>query len=254
MRKIVFSVLVILLSYLVPEIGHSETLKFSVFDAPPYMIHDEKKETFTGIDIDIANEIAKRMNLQLEITHCPWKRCLWLLENGHSDLLSSAYKKPDREVYLRFLDKPYLNSLPIAFYYKKDRAFKIERYEDLYKFDSIGVLRGASYYEQFDQDKKLKKYEVSSQDQLFPMLANNRIDIIAGYVPTENFRLIEEGYKDKIIKSTYEFGNPASVFMAVSRKSPLINRIDEFNKINNELIEEGFIQKTIDLYYKKYKP
>lgn len=254
MKNYIYLVLLIALFYLAPPICLSETIKISVFDAPPYMIHDEKNETFTGIDIDIANEIAKRMNLKLEIFHCPWIRCLWLLEHGHSDLLTSVYKKPDREVYLWFLDKPYLTSLPIAFYSKKDRAYKIEKYEDLYRFNSVGVLRGASYFEKFDKDIKIKKYDVSNQNQLFPMLANDRIDVMAGYVPTENFRLVEEGYKDVIVKSSYEYENPASVFMAVSKKSPFIDRIAEFNKINNDLLEEGFIQKTIEHYYKKYGP
>lgn len=254
MKNYIYLVLLIALFYLAPPICLSETIKISVFDAPPYMIHDEKNETFTGIDIDIANEIAKRMNLKLEIFHCPWIRCLWLLEHGHSDLLTSVYNKPDREVYLWFLDKPYLTSLPIAFYSKKDRAYKIEKYEDLYRFNSVGVLRGASYFEKFDKDIKIKKYDVSNQNQLFPMLANDRIDVMAGYVPTENFRLVEEGYKDVIVKSSYEYENPASVFMAVSKKSPFIDRIAEFNKINNDLLEEGFIQKTIEHYYKKYGP
>lgn len=233
----------------------SGTLNYAVFPAPPFMILDDAdgKEIFSGVDVDIVREIAQRMKLDVRFVSCPWARCLSMLKDGQADLLSSAYRKPDRELFLNYFSKPYLASLPIAFYFKKNKNFTIEKYEDLYNY-SIGVLGDASYFERFDKDKTLSKFEVATQDQLFPMLMYERFDLIAGYVPTENYRLIAEGYKGKVQRSTYEFSGQDAVYMAISKRSPLINRRDELDRINSDLLKEGFIKKTIDSYLNKYLP
>ena len=235
----------------------SETLRFAVFSAPPFMILGEEgapESRYSGIDLDIAREIARRMRLDVSFEKCPWARCLQWLQEGRVDFLSSAYKKPDREVFLEYFRQPYLASLPIAFYFKRESKYEIEKYEDISSRMKIGVLRNASYFEQFDQDKNLSKYEVTTQDQLFPMLMFGRVDLVAGYVPTENYRLVVEGYKGKIEKSLYEYSGRDPVFMALGKKSPFIERMQEFNRINDELISEGFIKKTVDGYYNKYLP
>ncbi len=236
------------------ETTASQTLKYAVFPAPPYMIGaDDEKAEISGIDVDIAKEIAKQLNLKVEFIRCPWARCLDLMKKGEADLLSSAYKKPDREEYMHYLDIPFLDKLPIAFYYLKGKTYTIDKYEDIYQFQGIGILRGASYFEQFDKDTKAKKYEVTSQDQLFPMLLKERFEIMAGYVPTENYRIATEGYHDKVQRSKYEFAERADVYMAISKKSPLAPRIGEINKINKQLFDDGVITKIMNSYYEKYQ-
>ena len=238
-------------------VSRGETLRYAVFSAPPFMILGKAnsiESEFGGIDLDIVREIARRMQLDVRFMKCPWVRCLRWLQEGQADLLTSAYKKPEREAFMDYLEKPYLASLPIAFYHKSDRNYSIAKYEDLNIAKTIGVLSDASYFDRFDQDKSLSKHEVTSQDLLFPMLMHERFDLIAGYVPTENYRLVTEGYKGKIQKSVYEFTGVDPVYMALSKKSPLSKRKPEFDRINDELIKEGFIGKLVESYYNKYRP
>jgi polar amino acid transport system substrate-binding protein len=237
-----------------PTESNEGVLRYAVFPAPPYMIGaaDEKTE-MSGIDVEIVQEIARQMNLKVKFIRCPWARCLELMKSGDADILSSAYKKPEREEYMNYFADPFLDNLPVAFYYAADKNYKIEKYEDIYQFATVGVLRDASYFDQFDKDTKVKKYAVTSQDQLFPMLTLNRLDIMAGYVPTENYRIVEEGYKGKIVKSTYEYALPAMVYMAMSKKSPLAAQFAQFDKINHDLFTNGFIKQIVDKYYEKYR-
>ncbi len=232
-----------------------EKIRYAIFPAPPYMIGaDREGRDVSGIDVDIVREIAKRMNLEIEFIRCPWARCLAMIQSGEADLLSSVWKRPEREAYLLFFDTPFLDHLPITFYLKKGSGRVVNHYEDLYHLNSIGVLRGAGYFERFDQDTKLKKQEVTSQDQLFPMLMNDRFEAMAGYVPTENYRMVEEGYAGKIERARYEFSEKASVYMAISRKSPLADRFDEFNQVNTALANEGVLIRIRDMYYQRYTP
>jgi polar amino acid transport system substrate-binding protein len=231
-----------------------QTLRYAVFPAPPYMIGVEGEQpALSGIDIEIAQEIARRMKLPLEFVPCPWARCLELMQSGRVDMLSSVYKKPEREAFMTYFDEPYLDRLPIAFYFLKGRGYKVETYEDIYQFDSIGFLRGASYFERFDQDTQARKYDVDTQDQLFPLLLKGRVEAIAGYVPTENYRIAVEGYRDQVEKSAYEYGEPANVYLTLSKKSPLAARLSEFNQINQQLLKEGFVAQTINKYYTQYR-
>ena len=99
----------------------------------------------------------------------------------------------------------------------------------------------------------MKKFEVASQDQLFPMLLAGRLDAIAGYIPTENYRLKVEGYGDKVEHSQYVYEEPAFVYMTISHQSPLVALFAQVDQINTQLVEEGFIQKVVDQYYAEYR-
>jgi len=232
-----------------------EKIRYAIFPAPPYMIGaDREGKDVSGIDVDIAHEIARRMNLEIEFVRCPWARCLAMMQAGEADLLSSVWKRPERKAYLRYFDTPFLDQLPITFYFKKGSGRVVDKYEDLYHLNSIGVLRGAGYFERFDQDVKLKKQEVTSQDQLFPMLVNDRFEAMAGYVPTENYRMVVEGYAGKIERARYEFAENVPVYMAISKKSLLADRFDEFNQVNTALANEGVLIRIRDAYYQRYAP
>jgi polar amino acid transport system substrate-binding protein len=213
---------------------------------------DKEDSALSGIDVEIVNEIAKRANLKIEYIRCPWIRALELMKSGKADVLSSVYKKPDREEYMIFFDRPFLNELPIAFYYRKDSGVSITKYSDLYKYRNIAVLRGASYFPGFDKDSKISKYEVATQEQMFPMLVHNRVQVMAGYMPNENYYITINNYSNIIAKSSYVHNEKAKVFMALSKNSVYAKRINLINKINNDLNKEGFTAKVVKKYYTMY--
>lgn len=239
---------------LISASAKGDVIQYAVFPAPPYMIGagDENSE-MSGIDVEIVQEIARRMNLKVEYIKCTWARCLELMKTGEADLLSSAYKKPDREKYMFYLGQPFLDQLPIAFYFLKGKNYSVTIYDDIYQFDNIGVLNGGSYFERFDQDTRARKFEVTSQDQLFPMLLAGRLDAVAGYVPTENYRIAVGGYHDQIERSVYEYQEQAFVYMTISKESPLAAHFDQINQINQQLLDEGFIARIVSSYYEKYR-
>ncbi|HOP27988.1 MAG TPA: transporter substrate-binding domain-containing protein [Spirochaetota bacterium] len=233
----------------------ADIIKYAVFPAPPYMIDvDDESRELSGIDIDIMREIAKRGGYEIRFIRAPWKRVIELIKNGDADMLSSTYLTPERKKHMLYFDRPYLRSLPIAFYYRKDSKIKIEKYTDLYAFSEIGVLRGASYFRRFDTDPKINRVEISTQEQLYPMLIHRRINIMAGYVPTENYFIQKYRCQNTVARSEYVYNEPSNVYMAISRKSVLIKKYYKLNSINTALYNEGFIKKTVSAYYKKYNP
>lgn len=236
-----------------PAAGARPVLRYAIFPAPPFMIGAVgENDPVSGIDVEIVKEIARRLGCDVRYIRAPWIRCLNLLETGRADLLSSAFKTREREGYMKYLTDPYLHSLPVAFYFRNDSGFFVDRYEDLYRYQNIGVLKGGDYFPRFDQDDQLAKVLVTSQDQLFPMLVSGRLDLIAGYVDTENFRLVQEGYKGKVGRSVFVFDNPVEVYLTVSRKSAWLSRFAEIDRIHKDLLKSGFIQQVTRKYKSRY--
>ena len=252
-RRCFFCTVIIILFLLISD-ASSETIKYAVFPAPPYMIGaDYEKSALSGIDIEIFNEIAKRANFEVEYIRCPWIRALELMKSGKADILSSVYRKPEREEFMIYFDKPFLSELPIAFFYRKDSGISIKKYSDLYRYQNIAVLRGASYFPEFDSDPRISKYSVASQEQIFPMLIHRRIQVMAGYMPTENYFITVNNYGDIIEKSPFTYNEKSKVYMTISKKSPLAKKINLLNKINNDLYNEGFTAKIVNKYYSRYR-
>jgi polar amino acid transport system substrate-binding protein len=231
-----------------------KVLRYAVFPAPPYMIGaGDPQEVMSGIDVDIVAEIARRLDLKVEYIKCTWERCLELMKKGEADILSSVYKKPEREEYMYYMEKAYLDRLPIAFYTLKKNNYPIKTYEDIYHLEKVGVLQGASYFERFDNDDQVKKFEVPSQDQLFPMLLAGRLDAIAGYIPTENYHIFVEGYSGKISRSDFISQEQVFVYLTLSKTSPFASHLDEMNSVYSKILEEGFITQVVTTYYDRYR-
>ena len=134
----------LLLTLLVPGFGQS-TLRYVVFPAPPFMIGADSDEAeLSGIDVTIVRELARRLKLTLVIVKAPWARALNLMETGKADLLSSAFRTPEREAFMDYFAEPFLTSLPIAFYTWKGSGVHLDTFEDLARVKSIGVLRGVA--------------------------------------------------------------------------------------------------------------
>lgn len=247
---------VLLLGVLFSTATHasSETLRYAIFPAPPFMIfsEDSTAEEITGIDVDIVRSIAKRMGLKIEFIKCTWARALDLMQSGEVDLLSSAYRKPDREKFMRYFDVPFLEQLPVAFYCRTDSGIHVDRYEDLHSMNAVGVQNGASYFKRFDEDAAIRKIPINTQNQLFEMLLAGRFDCAAGYIPRENYYLVNERYRDRIKRSAFVHNEYRPVFMALSRKSELMERFEEMNRINTELAGEGILSEIRERYYRQY--
>ncbi len=126
--KILLALFTILL---LPQIASAkDTLIIGTSGYPPFTIVDKEKTLATGIDIDIIEEIAKRMNLKIVFRITPWKRCLINGKMGTVDIISSLLKKPEREEYMLYFDRPYKLKTAKCFYFRKGEGNLIQRYED----------------------------------------------------------------------------------------------------------------------------
>src|SRR6056297_415747 len=138
---------------------------------PPFNYINEQSEVI-GFDVDVAAEIAKRMDRELEYKTTAWDGIIEGLRAGRYDgILGSMAVTEDREKVVDFSD-PYYYSGP-QLIVRKDS--NIGGPEDLNEESVIGLVTGTTFEQ--DAEKlgvKVKLYEDDTQTLL--ELLNGRVD------------------------------------------------------------------------------
>jgi polar amino acid transport system substrate-binding protein len=218
---------------------------------PPYRI--VQNGTFSGIDVLVLDEIARRTGLAFDYVECPWVRCLAMLQDGSVDMTINIGQTEERKESMVFLEPPTRDSYAFSFYMNVKATHAISRYDDLYGLD-IGVIRGSSYFERFDRDDKLQKTVVTEETQLVDMLAIQRLDVIVGIGASLDYLIHEMGRSGVIKKSSFEIVMNDPAYIAVAKKSkhidvvPLLEEALRDMRQANEMeqIERSFL-KTLAL-------
>lgn len=223
-----------------------DTITVAIDEWPPFRIVNGEK--ITGLDIDIWNEIAKKMGIKIKFERYPWARALKKMEDGEVDAMGGLAKTSERDLYIKYTEVPYYNCTT-GFYLQKGYGKNIKVYSDLYSLESVGYVIGSFYYEPFNSDKKIKKIAVATEEQLLKLLESKRIDAIIGTECQVDYELKKSKLNDNFEKSLYRPDNKVPLFLGVSRKSKFLSRTDEVNKILLSLIKEGKINEFAKRYY-----
>jgi len=206
-----------------------------------------------GIDLELVRLVAKRMNLDVEFVHYPFKRSLKMVEVGDIDIMTGVFHRPERETMFYYIQPAYKKSSDKAFFVLKGHELHVERHEDLRSL-SIGTTLGSKYYPAFDEDQTIEKHPVSNADLNVKMLQAGRIDAFIMTESTGDFLITKHGQADNIVKLKYAYRSPQSVYIVLSKVSPLAKRQNEFNKVMQDLINEGTMEKLKKQFYQSMRP
>ena len=90
----------------------------------PFEYHDEKTNKIIGYDIDVAEAVAKKIGVPLEVTEMQFTGLIPSLQNGQADLVIAAmYITPQRKEVVDFAD-PYMDTGMVVAVRKDDTAIK----------------------------------------------------------------------------------------------------------------------------------
>lgn len=200
-----------------------------------------------GIDRAIMTEVAKRLGLDLQPQSCPWRRCLKMLETGDIDIMTSIAHTPERAEYAHYIKPAYSRVTPV-FYYNRKSPVTITDYSHLHDL-TLGAVVDSRYFEPFDSDTSLEKFEATSEILLIRMLAAERVDAIVGSDANADYQIRRTGLGNIIAKAPYRTGNHNDIHLAVSRNSSMMTRLDHISQIMTDLHTEGFIARTHQDYW-----
>ena len=90
----------------------------------PFEYHDEKTNKVIGYDIDVAEAIAKKIGVPLEVKEMQFTGLIPTLQNGQADLVIAAmYITPARKEVVDFAD-PYMDTGMVVAVRKDDTVIK----------------------------------------------------------------------------------------------------------------------------------
>lgn len=203
---------------------------------PPFESRDAKNGTLEGFDIDLANAIAKKLNIKIKINDAQWQALFAGLKTNKYDMLMSAISKQEAGKENVNMSDTYYKLYASIVVKKGDD--KIKSVDDL-KGKNVGVQIGSGSEQIADKLKGLKKVaRYDYNPEAFIDLKLGRIDaIIVGYA----YAVVQKDFaKNFKIADTIE---PAEV-VAVMRKNDdtLKSKIDTALK---ELKADGTYDKLV---------
>lgn len=88
---------------LIKEIQDRGTLRIGVANGPPYQFPDPVSGKYEGLNIDLANEVAELMGVELEIVEATWATLITGLQVKQYDVIfANLFATPERALTVAF--------------------------------------------------------------------------------------------------------------------------------------------------------
>lgn len=205
--------------------------------APPYRVSTE--DGATGLYVEIFDEIAERINWDVRYVEAPFRRVMLMMEEGKVDVMLGPLKTLERERVMAFVAPVFPPERKLFFYYRDEN--RIEEYDDLHG-KKIGVLSGASYFEEFDADEELDKEPVARYENLMRMLEKDRVDVVIAPELVGRHTVQQLGMDFSV--SPYQVPGEHS-YIAISRTSPVLAHEEEIARAFEQIRKDGVYEKLV---------
>jgi len=211
-------------------------------DYPPFEYVDEAGEMI-GFDIDLANEIGKQMDLEVEIIDMPFDSLIASVQEGKIDVSIAAFNyTEERDKTVDFSD---------AYYYAEDGFMVVEDFggeitkpEDAANY-TLGVQTGSTadgwatenlVEAGLMSEENLFRYE--RMDQAALDVKNGRIEVLmTDYVPAQ--ALADQVGGLKVVYHAEVSTGPVNI-ITPEGSTELTNAI---NEVIAKMLEDGFIDQ-----------
>lgn len=221
-------------------------------DDPPYFMVQEGE--VVGIDADLVREAMERLGCGLTLKKLPWARALLELRDGRVDMLSGAYRTPEREQYAYYSNVVGLVSPNILFIRRSDEAmFDPVGLRELLESDlRLGAQINVSYSDEYSALVQNPDYEkniqyVSRRESLWKMLARNRVDGVVASRLTGLYEIQALGLSGTITPSSLVVSNKPAFFV-FSKASVSSEFVADFDRVLRAMLEDGTFAAIVNRY------
>ena len=211
---------------------------------PPYeMVADDG--SFEGIDVEVAQAIADKLGLELEIDDMDFDAALLAAQNGKSDMVMAGVTVNEERLQVMDFSDSYANGVQVVIVTEDS---DIATVDDLANADKIGTQRGTTGYIYCSDTPENGGY---GEDAVIPYddgaaaiqaLMNGQVDcVVIDNAPAQEYVKANPGLK---ILDT-EFANENYAIGFAKGNTALK---DAVNAALIELVEDGTVQSIIDKY------
>lgn len=229
---------------------HSEsvlTLNCATNEFAPFGF--EEAGVVKGIEVEILQEIGKRLNINISVKMLPWKRMLSGMQEGKLDCIFAAFKTEERQGYMDYCNVP-IHVSSLVFYVHQDNPIPFNKLEDL-KGHSVGLVRGFKTSPGFDEAVKKKWFtikEANDFEQIFRILNTKRFDTVLVNRHVGDYVLKKLGLPNIVALPTPL--TTTSAYITFSKKKNLAFLIPKFDPVLFEILADGTYRKIFEKYTK----
>ena len=202
---------------------------------------------YSGVDVELMQQICQRLSLQLVIRPMPLARALEMMKYGQVDVMTGILRTPEREAFIDYVEPPYLTRNDKVFYQRADSSLLLDRYEELTPLQ-IGVKRGARYDPRFDLDASLRKSEVPTTEQSFRKLQQYRIDTLVTTEIEGDYLIKSYGWEGLFRKAPLRFSSLKGVYIGFSKASPHHDLLPEISRELALMVANGDVDRLMSSY------
>ncbi len=213
------------------------------FNYPPYEYFDETGNPI-GFDVDIIREVARLMDLNINIELGTWEDVATALETGSIDVLMGVYYTPERDKIYDF-SIPY-ETVTYSLFVRKDSP--ISRLDDLPGKSIVLVSGGISTDFVAAQNLSLKINQVNSANDALRLLSAGMYDCTIIPKNMGQFAIDHNGFTN--VKAVGPLLLPRNLGFAVSEgNEELLVKLNKgIRLIKNSNQFERLHQKWLDVY------
>lgn len=203
------------------------TVQAACTNFPPYKIEKtSKNDIHRGIDLDVIEAAFALSETSVNFEFFPWKRTVYMAQNGQTDVLCGCAYRPEREADFIYSDMLGNHSQGI-FITEESKLKTVTNFDDL-KGMSIAAVRGYAVHEELKSRSDITVIEAKDDRQLIDLLLASRVDAIYSYRDIILYRL---SFNAKTRKVRYFEFSSQPYYLCFARQKPNAKALVEtFNK------------------------
>ncbi|EKN62565.1 amino acid ABC transporter periplasmic protein [Neobacillus bataviensis LMG 21833] len=206
----------------------------------PFTFHDPSGK-LTGFDVELAEEVAKRLGVKAEFKETQWDAIFAGLDAKRFDMIANQVGiRPDRQEKYDFSD-PYITSAAVLIAAKDND--KVKSFEDMKGLNSAQSL--TSNYADIAKKNGANIVGVDGFQQAVELLAQKRVDV------TVNDKIAYLDYTkqkpDAPIKIVATAGDASTSGFMFRKKNDTL--VDAVNKALKDMIDDGTYKKISEKWF-----
>ncbi len=230
------TIILIIISLLCIGNMYAQEITIVTEELPPYQI-DEGNNKVGGLATEIVQAILKEAGETQEIIIYPWARAYKMALEDENVLIYSLVRSQEREPLFKWVGK--LIELKYCFFgLESENNVQIQSIEQARQYKT-GVSRDSFEYQELDKRNFNNLTVTSYQNQLVPMLFNQRFDFIFGSELSTTIMVKDSIYDHNQLKKYYEMEElNLALYIAFSiNTSDAI--VSKYREAYNSIIDKG---------------
>ncbi|KXH87102.1 amino acid ABC transporter substrate-binding protein [Sporosarcina sp. HYO08] len=207
---------------------------------PPFSFHDEKGD-LTGFDVELATEVAKRLNVEPVFLETQWDAMFAGLDAKRFDMVANQVGIREDRIEKYDFSEPYISSAAVLIASEDNNDIK--SFEDMKGLKSAQTL--TSNFGDLARSYGAEIEAIEGFNQAVELILTKRVDVtINDKLSYLDFKKHKPDAAVKIVATSEDASQSGFLFRKGSE-----TLITEVNKALNEIIEDGTYDKISEKWF-----